>query len=71
MTLIESVIQLPLREKLEIMEALWADLSKDPDQVAIPDWHMEILEERAALAADGKAVYLDFETVKQRLLQRR
>lgn len=71
MTVLESVRKLPLHEKLEIMEAIWEDLSAEPDQVEIPDWHKEILEERATMVCEGKAEFYDWETVKRRLLQRR
>ena len=67
MSLIESVRKLPLNEKWELFETLWDDLADDPEQMEIPDWHMEILEERAALLREGKAVILDWEEVKKRL----
>ena len=69
MTAIESVRNLPLHEKLQVMEAIWEDLSEDPAQVEIPDWHREILDERAAMVLEGKAKFLDWDSVKQQLIQ--
>lgn len=43
-----------LAEKLETMEALWADLSKTPQQLPLPQWHGEVLEERRRLVKEGK-----------------
>lgn len=59
-------IQLPLgtmtlSEKLETMEALWADLSKTPQQLPLPKWHGEVLEERRRLVKEGKLKFLDFD----------
>lgn len=68
MTAIESVRNLPLHEKLQVMEAIWEDLSGDPAQVEIPDWHREILDERAAMVLEGKAKFLDWDSVKQQLI---
>ena len=38
--------KMSLAEKLEAMEALWADLSRTPSQVPVPDWHREVLKAR-------------------------
>jgi hypothetical protein len=31
--------QMTIADKLETMEALWADLSRRADQLPSPDWH--------------------------------
>jgi hypothetical protein len=43
-------VNLPLEEmsvedKLQLLEAIWADLSRVPDQVESPAWHTEALDE--------------------------
>ena len=51
------------REKLEAMEALWADLSRTPSQVPAPEWHREVLKARR----ESPATWLDWDQVKASL----
>ena len=44
-------LELPLKEmrvaeKLEAMETLWADLSRNAPEWVAPEWHAQVLEER-------------------------
>ena len=57
--------KMSLAEKLEAMEAIWADLSQTPSQVPIPDWHREVLKARR----ESPATWLDWEQVKASLLE--
>ena len=57
--------KMSLAEKLEAMEAIWADLSQTPSQVPIPDWHREVLKTRR----ESPATWLDWEQVKASLLE--
>lgn len=50
--------RMTLAEKLEAMEALWADLSRRPSDLPTPDWHKQVLEERRQQAAEGKIEFL-------------
>jgi len=52
-----------LTEKLEAMEALWADLSKTPADVPVPQWHRDILKAREEAAG----TWLDWNQVKASL----
>jgi len=68
-------VELPLdkmttTEKLQAMEALWADLSRDPAQVPSPSWHGDILREREQRAKEGKEQFLDWDTAKKQLRDR-
>ena len=65
-------ISLPLdrmsvAEKLDAMEAIWTDLSRDPAAFVTPAWHELVLEERKAAVQTGKATYSDWEDARQRL----
>jgi hypothetical protein len=51
--------QMSIAEKLEVMEALWADLSRHPAELPSPDWHRDVLAERMRLADEGKLQFLD------------
>lgn len=45
-TLLERALELSPAERLRLAEALWDSLASNPDQVAIPQWHKELLDER-------------------------
>ena len=54
--------KMTLADKLEVMELLWADISRQPAELPSPAWHREILDERRRLVAEGKLRFLDWET---------
>ncbi|MGF1615550.1 MAG: addiction module protein [Gammaproteobacteria bacterium] len=65
-------ITLPLKdmtieEKLEVMEAIWDDLSRHADDMPPPAWHGEALAEREAAIARGEETFEDWETAKRRI----
>ena len=37
---------MPFEEKLRLLEAVWAELSLEPDRIEVPPWHKDILDER-------------------------
>lgn len=51
-----------LADKLEAMELLWADLSRQPEAMPSPEWHRDILQERRRRAAEGTLKFLDWDT---------
>lgn len=65
-------INIPLKsmtmaEKLEALEAIWADLCQTPTDVQSPEWHKEILDQRRQRLASGEARVSDWSVAKQRL----
>ena len=40
--------ELSTDDQIEYLQDLWDRISSDPDEVSVPDWHKEILEERLA-----------------------
>jgi len=55
-------MDLPLAEmsvddKLQAMELLWADLSENPEQLASPAWHSEVLRNRREQVLQGQASF--------------
>jgi hypothetical protein len=54
--------KMTLADKLEVMELLWADISRQPTQLPSPDWHKDVLDERRRLVAAGKLTFLDWDT---------
>lgn len=53
--------KMTLADKLATMEAIWADLSRRPDDLPSPEWHKEILEERRRLVAEGKLRFIEWD----------
>jgi hypothetical protein len=47
---------------LEVMETLWADISKKPSELPSPAWHRDVLQERRQLVEEGKLKFLDWDT---------
>ena len=54
-----------VEEKLEVMEALWADLCRHEQAIPVYEWQKEILNERQKLIDDGKARFIDWDEAKR------
>ena len=67
MIALEQIHQLPLREKLLVMEAIWDDISGEEKNLEVPQWHKEVLDERERLLAEGKAQFVDWEDAKRQI----
>jgi putative addiction module component (TIGR02574 family) len=61
---IAEIRQLPLSEKLQIMEALWDDLRAHVEGLAVPDWQKEILDSRRRALEQGREQVLEWDEVK-------
>jgi putative addiction module component (TIGR02574 family) len=70
MTLTE-IRKLPVKEKLQIMEALWEDLRSQVQEEAVPEWHKELLDNRRKAVEEGREQVLDWDQVKDSLGKRR
>jgi Putative addiction module component len=56
--------EMTLEEKLQAMEALWDDLSRNPDSIESPSWHEDVLRERQQRVDSGEASFMDWEQAK-------
>ena len=65
-----QIAQMTREEKLQTMEALWADLSTDDANVESPAWHEEVLKETEARVADGREQITYWTTAKRELRKR-
>ncbi|MFZ2658154.1 MAG: addiction module protein [Victivallales bacterium] len=70
MTSVVQIAQMPHEEKLQTMEAIWADLSRDDAGVESPEWHGKLLKETAARMASGQEQIADWTTAKRELRKR-
>jgi hypothetical protein len=67
---LEEVKTLSLREKLQIMDAIWMDLREHVETLDIPQSHKELLDVRRERVATGKAVLHDWDDVKDTIGRR-
>jgi hypothetical protein len=56
--------EMSFEEKLQAMEALWEDLSREPDRIDSPGWHHDVLKETGSRVESGKATFSDWEKAK-------
>ena len=54
-------------DKLAMMELLWADLCRTPEDLPSPAWHGEVLAAREKQIQNGESRFYDFEEVRDRL----
>ncbi len=65
-----SLGSLSVAEKLALMERLWDDLSRRPEDVPSPQWHGDVLAERIAAVREGRTDFVSWDDAKQRLRER-
>ena len=62
-----TLSELSFTEKLNLMEVLWADLSRDEKRLKSPGWHETILKDREEAYVAGKVTVSDWEQAKKRI----
>lgn len=67
MIALSEIRELPLHDKLRMMEALWDGIAPLDDAVEVPEWHKEILDQRDRMVAEGEAKFIDWEVAKQQI----
>jgi hypothetical protein len=63
----EQVMSLSKLQKISLMEAIWADLTRDEQAMDVPDWHSQALEATEQRLARGESFFEDWTDVKRRL----
>jgi len=61
-----TIEKLTTKEKIELMEKLWVDLSSSPDYTP-PEWHGDELARRKGEVSDGKLKYTDWKKAKKEI----
>ena len=62
--------EMTVPEKLQLMEALWANLSREALEIVSPDWHRDVLEERERRIISGEARFSYWEQAKEDIRRR-
>jgi len=52
-------------DKLQAIEDIWADLSRESSDVPSPNWHGDVLRAREQRIANGTSHFLDISEAKQ------
>ena len=55
------------KEKLQALEAIWTDLSRDSEELQSPPWHEDVLKRTDARMKAGQERVLDWEEAKRKL----
>lgn len=67
MIALAEIRDLPLHEKLRMMEALWDGIAPLEQELDVPQWHKDLLDERQQMIREGKASFIDWETAKKQI----
>jgi hypothetical protein len=67
MIALDEIHKMPFHEKLLVMEAIWDDISREEENLEVPQWHKNILDEREQLIVEGKAKFIDWEEAKRQI----
>lgn len=67
---LKQIAAMSREEKLQMMEALWADLSRDETIVESPAWHEEELRKTPERVAAGQEEVLEWDQAKRELRER-
>jgi putative addiction module component (TIGR02574 family) len=59
--------KLSVAQKLDLMEALWANLTRDEKKLKSPAWHETVLKDREEAYVAGKVAVSDWEQAKKRI----
>jgi len=65
-----SIDGMSVADKLVLMERLWDDLSRRPENVPSPQWHGDVLAERILAVREGRTSFTPWDEAKRRLRER-
>ena len=67
-SLIKELSRLNKNEKIILVEALWDSIASDPEQVALPEHHKSILEERLQTLEEDTSNGKSWEEIREKYL---
>lgn len=53
------------KEKIQAMEMIWEDLSRNAGKIKSPEWHGKLLNERERNLKEGKDEFQDWDQAKE------
>ncbi len=63
---IGEISKMSVLERLQMMEALWDSLTREPGGIKSPKWHEEVLSERKEKIESGNADFISLEELKSK-----
>ena len=67
---IPTIEEMTPGQRAELLEELWKVMSRRPEDIEVPDWHLQILEERERALAKGETEFVDWEDAKMYIRER-
>ena len=61
--------ELSLEDQIEYVQDLWDKITSRPEEVPVPDWHLEIIEERLARYHENGEEGVPFEEFEKELFE--
>ena len=49
--ILNEILQIPMDERLKLVEDIWDSIAVTPEAVPVPDWHRDELDRRLAQAS--------------------
>lgn len=60
-----KIKEMPVSERIILMEEIWDTLSHEQKDVESPLWHKDILDERKSMINNGEAEYISIQDLKK------
>ena len=60
-----KIKEMPVNERIILMEEIWDTLSHEQKDVESPLWHKDILDERKSMINNGEAEYISIQDLKK------
>lgn len=61
---IDEIKELDIKERIILMNDIWATLENEEQNIASPSWHKDILKERISTINNDKAKYISLDDLK-------
>lgn len=58
---------LPVEDQIDYVQSLWDRIAAKPDQVAVPEWHRQVLEKRLASHEENPEAARPWEEVRDEI----
>lgn len=62
--------EMTVEEKLDLMDRIWENLSRNAEDVPAPAWHGDVLRAREKQVLDGKSRFVSLAQAKRTIRER-
>ena len=63
---INQLLKLNRDEKIKLVQTLWDNIAQEQNDIEIPQWHKELLDERMQNIQNGRTKFKSWEEVKKK-----